>query len=89
MAPLRRAIGDITHCHTHPSDRHMRPTALPRIWFSTLIGRLMALLIRLLLWSGGRLLLWADALSVCSSRLQDRIAPPTVLNHGPGQRRRR
>ena len=49
-----------------------------RVLLAAFTGRAAGVTIRALLWSGGRLLLWADALAVGSARLQDVLLPPSA-----------
>ncbi|MFW6060773.1 MAG: hypothetical protein ACODAQ_11370 [Phycisphaeraceae bacterium] len=52
-------------------------------WFralaATVVAGLATGLTRALLWSGGRLLRWADALMLQSARWQDQLLPPSML----------
>ena len=54
-----------------------------RVLLAVAAGRAMAGGIRALLFSGGRLLLWADALAVCSARVQDLLLPPSAIRPAP------
>jgi hypothetical protein len=66
----------------------MKKMMLIRMWLAAGVGALNGWLVRALLWSGGRLLLWADAVSVRSAQWQDWIAPASLQQASAGRRSR-